>query len=417
MKKNHVSAPVRQKDIYIKGISGDKPKIPTDFKSLEAKAAAKIPEEAYAYIAGGAGLEDTMKENRQIFSQWRIVPKMLQDVSERDISIELFGKKLPTPLLTCPIGVSEMVHKDADVAIAKAAASLNIPMIFSNQASKSMEECAAVMGDSPRWFQLYWSKSNDLVASLVERAEKNGCDAITITLDTTILGWRPRDLNLGYLPFLKAKGIAQYTSDPVFNKMLENPEDADVIKPRLTWDTIEHIIEVRSKKLGSLKDSLDAVRLFTGIYSRPSLTWKDIPFIRQHTKLPILLKGIVRADEAKRAVDEGIDGIIVSNHGGRQVDGAISSLEALPNVVDAVNNQIPVLMDSGIRCGSDIFKALALGAKAVCIGRPYVYGLAIDGENGVREVLQNMVSDFELAMGLSGCKSIEEITKDMLMKR
>ena len=417
MKKHYISAPVRQKDIYIKGISGDKPKVPTDFVNLQEKAATKMSEEAYAYIAGGAGLEDTMKENRQVFNQWRIAPKMLKDVSERDISIELFGKKLPTPLLTCPIGVSEMVHKEADVAIAKATSSLNIPMIFSNQASKSMEECAAVMGDAPRWFQLYWSKSNDLVASLVERAEKCGCDAIAITLDTTILGWRPRDLNLAYLPFLKAKGIAQYTSDPVFNKMLENPEEADVIKPRLTWDTIEHIMQVRSKKLGSVKDSLDAIRLFTGIYSRPSLTWEDIPFIRQHTKLPILLKGIMRADDAKRAVDEGIDGIIVSNHGGRQVDGSISTLEALPNVVDAVNNQIPVLMDSGIRSGSDIFKALALGAKAVCIGRPYVYGLAIDGEAGVREVLQNMISDFELAMGLSGCKSIEEITRDMIMKR
>lgn len=417
MKNQHLSAPDRQKEIYIKGISGDKPKVPTEFRNLETKAETKMTPEAFAYIAGGAGLEDTMAENRRQFNQWRILPKMLKDVSERDTSIELFSKKLPTPLLTCPIGVLEMAHKDADLAVAKATSSLNIPMIFSNQASTPMEECAAVMGDSPRWFQLYWSKNNDLVASLVERAEKCGCDAIAITLDTTILGWRPRDLNLGYLPFLKAKGIAQYTSDPVFQEMIKNPEDAPAIKPRITWDTIDHMLQVRSKKLGAMPNALTAIRTFTGTYSRPSLTWEDIPFIREHTKLPIVLKGIMRADDAKKAVDEGIDGIIVSNHGGRQVDGSISSIEALPSVVDAVNDQIPVLMDSGIRSGADVFKALALGARATCIGRPYVYGLAIDGEAGVREVLQNFISEFELTMGLSGCKDISEIDRGMLLAR
>ena len=341
---------------------------------------------------------------------------------KRDLSIELFGKKLSTPFLTAPIGVLEMAHKEADIAVAKATSSMDIPMIFSNQASVPMEDCAAVMGAGPRWFQLYWSKSNDLVASLVSRAEACGCDAIVVTLDTTMLGWRIRDLDLAYLPFLQGKGIAQYISDPVFQKLVDEmpDEDPDGLKPPINLNTLGNISALMKRYPGSTvgnfksKRPLKAVRQFIGVYSRPSLTWDDLPFLRKHTSLPILLKGILHPEDAQKAVDAGIDGIIVSNHGGRQVDGSVSAIAALPEVVRAVNNNIPVIMDSGIRGGADAFKAIALGAKAVCIGRPYVYALALAGMEGVKQVLQYFVADFELTMGLAGCTSISEIDSSRL---
>lgn len=414
-----------QRTVYTSGMMGIQPAVPIDPSRLEQAAREKISKEAFAYIAGGAGLESTMDANRRAFERWRIVPRMLQDVSERDTRIELFGQTLPSPFLTCPIGVLEMAHPDADLAVAKATSNFGIPMIFSNQASVAMEDCAAVMGNRPRWFQLYWSKSNDLVQSLVQRAEKCGCSAIVLTLDTTLLGWRTRDLDLAYLPFLRGLGIAQYLSDPVFMRLLDEPQEAGVtIKPRLSWETIRSLRSVATKypgkgnilsKLRSGKP-LAAVRQFVNIYSRPSLTWDDLIFLRQITKLPVLLKGILHPDDARKALDLGMDGIIVSNHGGRQVDGAIGALDALPGVVEAVNNQIPVIMDSGIRGGADAFKALALGAKAVCIGRPYVYGLAIAGQAGVEAVLQHFIADFELTMALAGCKNIPEITSALLWK-
>lgn len=421
----NLNAPDLQRAIYIGGMMGKTSLIPTDPTRLEQAAREKMSREGFAYIAGGAGAESTMDANRRAFERWRIVPQMLRDVSVRDTSIELFGKRLPTPFLTCPIGVLEMAHPEADLAVAKATSSLGIPMIFSNQASVSMEDCAQVMSDSPRWFQLYWSKSNDLVASLVQRAEACGCSAIVLTLDTTLLGWRVRDLDLAYLPFLRGLGIAQYLSDPVFMRLLEEPqEEAAAVKPVLSWETIRSLRSVVKKypgkgsfitKLRSGKP-MAAVRQFVNIYSRPSLTWDDLAFLREHTKLPIVLKGILHPDDALKALDKGMNGIIVSNHGGRQVDGAIGALDALPDIVKVVNGQIPVLLDSGIRSGADAFKALALGANAVCIGRPYVYGLAIDGAAGVQQVLQHFMADFELTMALSGCKKISEIADSTLWK-
>lgn len=421
----NLNAPDLQRAIYIGGMMGKKSVIPTDPTRLEQAAREKMSREGFAYIAGGAGLESTMDANRRAFERWRIVPQMLRDVSVRDTSIELFGKKLPTPFLTCPIGVLEMAHPEADLAVAKATTALGIPMIFSNQASVPMEACAKVMGDSPHWFQLYWSKSNDLVASLVQRAEACGCSAIVLTLDTTLLGWRVQDLDLAYLPFLRGLGIAQYLSDPVFMRLLEEPqEESAAIKPTLSWETIRSLRSVIKKypgkgsfitKLRSGKP-MAAVRQFVNIYSRPSLTWDDLAFLREHTKLPIVLKGILHPDDALKALDKGMNGIIVSNHGGRQVDGAIGALDALPAIVKIVNNQIPVLLDSGIRSGADAFKALALGAKAVCLGRPYVYGLAIDGAAGVQQVLQHFIADFELTMALSGCKNVSEIAAVTLWK-
>ena len=416
----------RQRDIYLNGLSGDRPTVPIDFHELERRGQRAMTEEAYAYIAGGAGLENTMAANRSSFDEWRIVPRMLNDVSERDTSVELFGRRLPSPFLLSPIGVLEMAHSDGDGAVGRAAASEDIPMIFSNQASRPMEEVAEQMGQGPRWFQLYWSKSDDLVASLVKRAERCGCEAIVVTLDTTVLGWRTRDLDLAYLPFLRGKGIAQYTSDPVFLESLEkatSEEEGEKPKPRVTLETLKALKEVGQSWPGSTLDglrsgkALAAVQAFINVYSKPSLTWDDLKMLREHTSLPIVLKGILHPDDARQAVDYGMDGIVVSNHGGRQVDGAIGSFDALPGVVEAVKGRIPVIMDSGIRGGADVFKALALGATAVGLGRPWVYGLAAGGEQGVREVISNLKTDFELTMALSGCRSVAEISRDAVTRK
>lgn len=378
----------RHGEIYINGMLGQtKPEIPTSFPELEAKARALMSPEAFAYVAGGAGSELTMRENRNAFDRWRIIPRMLRDVSERDSSVTLFGRTHPSPLLLAPIGVQEMAHKDADLATARAAASEGVPMIFSNQASIAMEVTAAAMGEASRWFQLYWSKSNDLVASLVSRAENCGCEAIVVTLDTTLLGWRIRDLDLGHLPFLIGQGIAQYTSDPVFRAMLAKTPEEDIGAAALQ---------------------------FMGIYSNPALTWDHLAFLRDHTSLPILLKGINHPDDALKAIDYGMDGIVVSNHGGRQVDGAIGALDALDDIATAIGDSLPLLYDSGVRGGADIFKAMALGASAVCLGRPYIYGLAMGGEAGVAAVLKNMKADFDLTMGLAGCKNVSEINRETL---
>lgn len=408
-----------QKKIYLDGFAGVGPKVNIDLKALETNARAAMTPQAFAYVAGGAGNEDTIRANRIAFDRYRIIPRMLRDVGERDTTVNLFGKVLRSPFLLSPIGVLELVHREADLAVSKAAASAGIPCIFSNQASRSMEECAAAMGDSTRWFQLYWSKSNDLVASFIHRAEKCGCAAIVVTLDTTMLGWRTRDLDLGYLPFLEGKGIAQYATDPVFQKMLDAADHAPDVRQKITWQTIRGLIQMVDnypgtgflKKLRSGRP-LKAVRQFIATYSNPCTTWDDLHFLRAQTKLPVLLKGVLHPDDARKAVDFGMDGLIVSNHGGRQVDGAISSFEALPEIIKAVDSKIPVLLDSGVRGGADAFKAIALGAKAICIGRPYVYGLALAGQQGVYEVLRNFMADFELTMGLAGCKNISEINPE-----
>jgi len=409
----------RQKEIYLNGFAGVRSKIPVDWFKLEQEAKSVMSPEAFAYIAGAAGMESTMVSNRSVFEKYKIVPRVLRNVEKRDTSITLFGQKLPAPLLLSPVGVLQMVHKEADIAVGKAAAQLGLPYIFSNQASKPMEEVSGEMGDSPRWMQLYWSKSNELVESFAKRAEKCGCTAIVITLDTTLLGWRTRDLDIAYLPFLEGKGIAQYTSDPVFQKLMD--EQADQTKRQITFQSISGLLQMVKNYPGNRFFSklssgrpVRAVQKFIDNYSNPALTWNDLKFLRDKTKLPILLKGIVHPDDARMAIDHGMNGIIVSNHGGRQVDGAISTLEALPGVVEVVQNRIPVLMDSGIRGGADVFKALALGAKAVCIGRPYVYGLTIDGQRGVEEVMLNLMADFDLTMGLAGCRNTQEITRESL---
>lgn len=412
-----------QKKVYLDGLAGIKPRVPVSTAGLEKKAKKKMSPEARAYIAGGAGQETTVAENRSGFDSWKIVPRMLRDVSQRTTATSLFGQQLPLPLLLSPVGVLEMVHKKADIAVGRAASRLGVPFIFSNQASVPMEQVAKAMGDGPRWFQLYWSKSNELVESLVKRAENCGCSAIVVTLDTTMLGWRTRDLDLAYLPFLKAKGIAQYTSDPVFMQLLREKAVAEetAIERKIRPTTIVSLFQLLSNYPGNFfknmvsGEPLAAVRQFINIYSRPSLEWGDLAFLRERTKLPILLKGLVHPDDAKMAVQHGINGLLLSNHGGRQVDGAVSTIEMLPEVKKAAGD-LPVIIDSGIRSGADMMKALALGATAVGIGRPYVYGLTLAGEGGVYEVLRNLAADFELNMGLAGCRSIEEVRELELRK-
>jgi len=418
-----------QSTIYRDGASGRGPLIPTRWRELMTAAERAMTSEAWAYVAGSSGMESTASANVDAFESWRIVPRILRDVAERDLGIELFGRRYPTPLLTAPVGVLELVDPDADLAIARAAATLGIPAILSSQASVPMERVAAEGGGGPLWFQLYWSTSDDLVESFIDRAAGIGAEAIVVTLDTHLLGWRPRDLDEAYLPFIHGMGIAQYTSDPVFRRMVAariaaraSGESPPAEKPRVTPTAVRTLLGMTRRHPGRFGDNLRsgeprvAVETFLEVFSRPSLTWSDLEFLRARTKLPIVLKGVQHPDDARHALDAGVDGILVSNHAGRQVDGAIASLDALPGIVDAVGGQAPVIFDSGIRTGADVFRALAIGADAVAVGRAWVYALAIAGENGAREALRNLLAEFDLVLGLSGHRSVGELNRDALVR-
>ncbi len=420
---------IRQNEIYRGGIQGHRPSVPTDFDTLERRARRRARKLGWAYAAGGAGEGATMRANREAFDRYRIVPRMLRDVSRRELSVELFGRTLPAPVLFGPVGAAELLDRKADIAIARAAAALRVPYVFTSQACASMESCAAVMGDAPRWFQLYWSTDDALVDSFLARAEAVGCEAVVVTLDTTMLGWRPMDLNLASLPFARGQGIAQYTADSRFMEIVRDriaaaaqadAEPAADVKPSLAALRTLYSISRRfpGGLLGNLRSAQPraAVQTFLDIYSRPSLTWADIETLRGRTRLPILLKGIQHPDDARRALQAGVDGIVVSNHGGRQVDGGIGSLDALAEIAPAVDGGCAILMDSGVRSGADVFKALALGADAVLIGRPYLYGLALAGEAGAREVVANIIAEFDLTLGLAGQTRASELTPDLLRR-
>jgi lactate 2-monooxygenase len=423
----------RQDEVYRAGVYGRRPRVPTAARALQRRAREHLSARAYAYVAGGAGDEATQRANRAAFDRWAVVPRVLRDVSVRDTSVELFGRRLPAPLLLGPVGALELVHPEADLAVARAAAGLGVPMVFSNQASVPMEECAAVMASSPRWFQLYWSTSDELVESLVGRAEVSGCEALVVTLDTTMLGWRPRDLDLGHLPFALGKGIAQYTSDPVFRRLVEvraaapAPTEPGAAarrdrQPRPTVSAVRALVGMARAWPGSLLDNLRsplpraAVETFLSIYSRPSITWGDLPWLRSRTRLPILLKGVLHPDDARRALDEGVDGVVVSTHGGRQVDRSVSALDALPDVVAAVAGRAPVLLDSGVRSGADVFTAVALGAHAVLLGRPFAWGLGLGGEDGVRQVVSDVLGEFDLTLGLTGHTAVGQLGPEVLRR-
>ena len=386
------TGPERELQLYAQGLAGEKPSVPVPLGALEQKAREVLPPRAYDYVAGGAGAEHTMSANSAALYRWRIVPRMLRNVAQRDLSVEVLCARLPAPILLGPVGVQEIIHADADVASARAAALLGLPFVLSTMSSRTIEEVAqeaAKVSDSPRWFQLYWGKNPELTASIVRRAERAGYSALVVTLDTHSLGWRERDLHHGYLPFMQGQGLANYFSDPVFRGLLAQPPE---------------------------QNPMAAIQLWGSLFSNPALTWKDIGFLRQHTRVPILLKGILHANDAARALEAGVDAVIVSNHGGRQVDGGIGALDALPSVVREVKGRVPVLFDSGIRRGADVFKALALGARAVLLGRPYLWGLAVAGEAGVREVLLNLVADLDLTMALSGYTSCRELDASALCR-
>ncbi len=401
-----------QSAIYRDGATGRRPVVPTSWVGLERAAKRAMSPAAWAYIAGSSGGEETAANNRSALDAWRIVPRVLRDVSERDLGIELFGHHYPTPVIAAPVGVLELAHPEADEGVGRATAALGIPYVFSNQASRPMERVAEVMGGAARWFQLYWSTSDDLVASLVRRAEKCGAQAIVVTLDTHMLGWRPRDLDLAYLPFIRGMGIAQYTSDPVFRELVANHVSAPGPRPRVTVEAVRTLLAM--KRNIPMDNPRAAVETFLDVFSRSSLNWENLSFLRERTSLPIVLKGIQHPDDASLALDHGVDGIVVSNHAGRQIDGAIGSAAALPGIVDMVAGRVPVLFDSGVRSGADVFRALALGASGVLVGRPYAYGLAIAGASGAEAALRNIVAEFDLVLGLSGHRSVAELTRESL---
>lgn len=412
--------------IYMAGALGHKPLVPTDPLALQLAASKKMTPEAYWYVAGSAGMQRTSEANVAAFERYQIVPRMLRDVSERSMARTVLGTHLPAPVLFAPIGVLEMAHAQSEVAVAQAAASLGVPMILSTQGSRPMEETAASLGPAAMWYQLYWSNNNDLMRSLVTRAEKAGAKAIVVTLDTHTLGWRTRDLDLGFLPFAKGMGLAQYFPDPVFldlvKQRVENPPPPPegVAKPRPTvaalgtlWSQASHYPGNTLANLASAYPRA-AVETFLDVFPCPGIKWSDLKLLREITNLPIVLKGIQAPADAALAIQNGVDAIVVSNHGGRQVDGAIASVDALEVVAREVDGRIPILFDSGIRSGADVFKALALGASAVFVGRPWLYGLAIGGAEGAKNVMERIIAELDITMALSGVKNLDEIKRSCL---
>ncbi len=371
-----------QYEIYLRGLGGQRPARPLDWRALERDAHHLLGEGPRGYIAGGAGLGETMRANREAFDHWRIVPRMLRDVSERTLARTVLGKQLPAPVLLAPIGVQTLAHPEGELAMARAAAEVGVPFVASTAAAHTIEQVAQAAGELPRWYQLYWPRDRELARSFVERAESAGYGAIVLTLDTWMLGWRPADLTQGFLPFLWGEGNRNYLEDPVFRALLPAPPEEDMQA---------------------------AIGQWAWQFANPAITWKDLAFLRECTKLPIVLKGILHPDDARLAVEHGVQGVLVSNHGGRQVDGAVGALDALPEVVAAVGGRCEVLFDSGIRSGADALKALALGARAVLLGRPYIWGLALGGAPGVIEVLRSFLADLDLAMALSGYAAIDEV--------
>lgn len=379
-----------QYEIYLEGMSEQTPDFPFELTKLERRFEAEVDPVPRDYVSAGAGAEDTMRENLDEFRKWRIVPKMLTDVETRDLTTTVLGTTMPAPVMLAPIGgIQSLLHPDGELAVARVAAELGVPMVLSTVSSKTLEEVADALGDTPRWFQLYWPSDDAFTKSLLQRAEDAGYGAIVVTLDTRILAWRPRDLRNAYLPFFRGDSIANYLSDPVFRAGLEKPPEEDLQAAVFKW---------------------------MSMFAYASTTWESLAFLRDTTRLPIVLKGIVHPDDARRAAEVGVDGIIVSNHGGRQVDGSIATLAALPSIKQAVPDAFPVLLDSGIRTGADVVKAMALGASAVLLGRPYIWALGVGGESGVRQLLRGFLADVDLTLALSGYTSFDDIDTGLLVR-
>lgn len=377
-----------QIELYLGALGGVLPAHPFDYAELERNALAALPPELRTYVAGGAGDETTQRANVEAFARHALVPRMFRASPERDLSVELFGRRLASPLLLAPVGVVGLCTPDqhGDIHAAEVAAATGVPLIGSTLMSDPLEDVAAAAGDAGKWFQLYTPKNRELAASLVSRAEKAGYEAIVITLDTWVPGWRPRDLASGNFPQLRGKALANYTSDPVFQEMTgPDPDPGTVV---MTW---------------------------VGTFGHP-VTWDDLPWLRSLTDLPIVVKGVCHPDDARRALDEGVNGIYCSNHGGRQANGGGAALDWLPGVVDAVDGRGPVVFDSGVRTGADVVKALALGADAVAIGRPYVYALALGGVPGAVHQVRALLAEADLVMAVDGYPTIADLTPEALRR-
>ncbi len=370
-----------QNAIYIAQQPPDWPLTAADW---ERAAEQKLDPGAFGYIAGGAGSESTMQANLEAFSRWRVRPRLLTGNALRDISVDVLGMHSPAPFFLAPIGVLSIANDEAEVGVAKASASSGVPLLLSSAATHSIEEVAAT--NAPRWFQLYWVNDREICASFVRRAEEAGYGAIVVTLDTLTLGWRPRDLRQAYLPFIKGEGCGQYFSDPVFLSRLDKTPEEDL---------------------------LTAAATMLATFPNLGLQWDDLDWLRQQTSLPLLVKGVLTAEDAQLALAHGIDGIVVSNHGGRQVDGAVASLDALVEIRDALPETV-VFMDGGIRCAADVLKAMALGADAVLLGRPYAYALAVGGQRGVEDLIQNLMAEIDLNLALAGATSIRDLDRSWL---
>jgi isopentenyl diphosphate isomerase/L-lactate dehydrogenase-like FMN-dependent dehydrogenase len=376
--------------IYAFGAGGEVPTIPVAPDRLAAAAEEAMEPRAAAYVFGSAGSEDTAAENARALAAWRIVPRVLRDISRRDLRISLLGLDWPAPVGLAPIGVQEIVHPDGELASARAAAAIGLPMCVGTAASHTLEDVAAELGETPRTFQLYWPNDPELAESLVARAEAAGYGAIVVTVDNAFPGWKPRDLQNAHLPFIHGLGLANYFIDPVFRASLEVPPE---------------------------EDQGAAVGRFIAVFGNPALTWADLDHLRASTSLPIVLKGVMHADDAREARERGVDGVVVSNHGGRQIDGAIAAIDALPAIADAVGEELAVLLDSGIRSGADALKALALGADAVLVGRPYLWGMALEGAEGAEKVMRFILAELDLSMALAGCTRPDELEPGMLVRR
>ncbi|WP_433564043.1 lactate 2-monooxygenase [Nocardia sp. CA-151230] len=380
-----------QNEIYLSGLAGIVPALPMTAAGLEEKAREVLDPAAFAYVAGSASTERTAHANLSAFERYRLLPRVLRGASgpgARDLSVDVLGTRVAAPILTAPIGVLGLLHERGETLVAEVTRELGIGMCLSTASSSTIEEVGARAGDW--WYQLYWPNDMELACSFVERAEESGAKAIVVTVDTPSLGWRPRDLQLGHLPFLQGKGIANYLSDPVFRAKLSAPPEESEEAMRA------------------------AVLTWIGLFGNHGLRPADIARLREWTELPIAVKGVLHPDDARQVVDAGADAVVVSNHGGRQVDGAVGALDALPTIVATVGDRADVLFDSGIRTGSDVMIALSLGAKAVLYGRPWAYGLGLAGADGVRHALRCLLADFDAAMGLSGCTSLHDLSRTMI---
>ncbi|OZE17309.1 alpha-hydroxy-acid oxidizing enzyme [Rhodococcus sp. 05-2255-1e] len=377
-----------QLGIYAAGMFAQQtPSITTNLARLEDQAAEKLSPEALGYIVASAGSGSTARANRAAFDRWAITPRMLRSSASRDHACTVLGTDMPAPLLIAPVGIQTLAHPHGELATVRAAAELGVPYIHSTQASHSFEQIAEAGGDAPRWYQLYWPTDESVLLSFLQRAKDTGFTTLVLTLDTTLLGWRPADLDRGYLPFLANLGIENYLSDPAFQAGLAQPVEENPVAAAMHW---------------------------AQMFPNPGLSWKNLAFLREHWDGPIVLKGICTVGDARQAAAHGVDGIVVSNHGGRQIDGARPSLDALPSIVDAVGDELTVLFDSGVRTGADMAKALALGADAVLLGRPFLYGLALGGQEGVAHVLRCLLAEFDLVTSLSGHTGAGELGRDSI---